>query len=87
MDFENDATATIIISIEDVSEKPDAPAKPALAQGPESNDLTASWTKPALTQTKGPAVTGYTVEFATGTGSDAKNLPRTSQARTRPVTS
>ena len=74
-DFENDATATVIVSIADEDDEiPDAPAKPALTPGDNTYDLTASWTKPPLTKTGGPAVTGYTVEFATGTGSDAKTF-------------
>ena len=60
------ATIDVTITVTDVDEQPDTPAKPTLAAvSGSSTRLVASWTAPGLNG--GPEITGYNVEYREGT--------------------
>ena len=62
----NRTTQPIMVTVADVPEQPAKPAKPTLAAVADSTtSLRVSWTKPDLNG--GPEITGYNVEYATGT--------------------
>ncbi len=56
------ATQTITVTVRDVDEQPDKPAKPtAAAVSGSTTSLDVSWTAPGLNG--GPAITGYNVQY------------------------
>ena len=60
------ADQTITVTVMDVDEQPDTPAKPMLAAHPTvATSLVASWTKPGLNG--GPDIIAYAVEYREGT--------------------
>ena len=62
----NRTTQPIMVTVADVPEQPAKPAKPTLAAVADSTtSLRVNWTKPDLNG--GPEITGYNVEYATGT--------------------
>ena len=73
------ADQTITVTVTDVNEQSDTPAKPTLAAvSGSSTSLTATWTKPGLNG--GPDITGYDVQYragATGTWSSSTSYGAT----------
>ena len=62
------ASVTVIITVTDVAEQPDTPAAPTVAATANTTtSLDVSWTVPG--RNGGPALTGYTLQYRTGSGS------------------
>ena len=74
------ATIDVTISVTDVDEQPDKPAKPTVtAVEGSATRLDASWTEPGLNG--GPAITGYEVEYREGISSARGPLVCAQRAR------
>ena len=79
------ATIDVAITVTDVDEQPDKPAKPTLAAVSGATDsLDASWTKPGLNG--GPDITGYAVEYRQGTSGTWTNWMHTGTGTATTIT-
>ena len=82
---EQTADQTITVTVMDVAEQPDKPAKPTLeAVSGSATSLDASWTEPGLNG--GPAINGYEVDYREGTSGNWVNFTHSGAGVTSTIT-
>ena len=77
------ATIDVAITVTDVDEQPDTPAKPTLA-AVSATSLTATWVKPG--RNGGPDITGYNVNYRVSTATAWETFTHSGAGVTRTIT-